>query len=248
MRSIAMASYNGMPYIKEQIASIVSQLAADDELVISDNGSTDGTARFIEEQAAKDPRIRLFCFDGAKGVVPNFENALRECRGTLLFLSDQDDIWLPGHMDRMTQFFDTDPGLMAVQANAEWIDGEGNRLGTNFFEYRRSGPGILKNFYKNTWQGCNMAFRRTVLDAALPFPKKIPMHDMWIGILSEMTGRVLFLAEILSIYRRHDRNVSGVSRSPWYRVAGFRIRLAAALILRYPRARRIAVLLKSGKV
>ena len=248
MRSIAMASYNGMPYIKEQISSIVSQLAADDELVISDNGSTDGTAGFIGELADKDPRIRLFRFDGAKGVVPNFENALRECRGTLVFLSDQDDIWLPEHMDRMTEHFDKDPALMAVQANADWIDGKGERLGTNFFEYRRSGPGITKNFYKNTWQGCNMAFRRTVLDAALPFPKKIPMHDMWIGILSEIAGRVLFLPEILSLYRRHDGNVSGVSRSPMFRVAGFRIRLAFALLKRYPRARRIAVLLKSGKV
>ena len=243
-----MAAYNGMPYIKEQIASIISQLAADDELVISDNGSDDGTARFVEELAEADPRIRLFRFDKAKGAVPNFENALRECRGTILFLSDQDDIWLPGHMERMTGFFDKDPGLMAVQANAEWIDGEGNRLGRNFFEYRRSGPGIRKNFYKNTWQGCNMAFRRTVLDVALPFPKKIPMHDMWIGILSEMTGRVLFVPEVLSMYRRHNGNASGISRSPMFRVAGFRIRLAFALFNRYRKARRIAILLKSEKV
>lgn len=248
MRSVAMASYNGMPYIKEQTESILSQIGADDELVISDNGSTDGTAGFLEERALADPRIRLFRFDGAKGVVPNFENALRQCRGTILFLSDQDDVWLPGHIDRMASLFEEDSGLMAVQANAEWIDGEGNRLGTDFFGYRRSGPGIMKNFCKNTWQGCNMAFRRTVLDVALPFPNKIPMHDMWIGILSEITGRVLFLPDILSMYRRHDGNVSGISRSPLLRVAGFRIRLAVALLKRYGRARKIAVLLKSGKI
>ncbi len=248
MRSVAMATYNGMPYVKEQIASITGQLTADDELVISDNGSDDGTVRLIEELASADSRIRLFRFDGAKGAVPNFENALRKCRGDLLFLSDQDDSWLPGHMERMTRLFDKDPGLTAVQANAEWIDGEGNRLGTNFFEYRHSGPGILKNFYKNTWQGCNMAFRRIVLDAALPFPKKIPMHDMWIGILSEMAGRVLFVPEVLSMYRRHEGNASSISRSPLLRVAGFRIRLACALLKRYGRARKIAILLKPGKI
>lgn len=248
MRSVAMASYNGMPYIREQIASIVDQLGPDDELVISDNGSTDGTLAFLGECAAEDPRLRLLRFDGDKGVVPNFENAIRACRGNLLFLSDQDDIWLPGHMDRMTSLFDRDPGLMAVQANAEWMDGKGIRLGTTFFEYRHSGPGIIRNFYKNTWQGCNMAFRRTVLDAALPFPKRIPMHDMWIGILSEMTGRVLFVPEILSMYRRHEGNASGITRSSVLKVLGFRIRLAAALLCRCWKARRIAVLLKSGKV
>ena len=165
-----MASYNGMPYIKEQTESILSQIGADDELVISDNGSTDGTAGFLEERALADPRIRLFRFDGAKGVVPNFENALRQCRGTILFLSDQDDVWLPGHIDRMASLFEEDSGLMAVQANAEWIDGEGNRLGTDFFGYRRSGPGIMKNFCKNTWNTYScIIFSKTTRECSRSF-------------------------------------------------------------------------------
>lgn len=240
-----MAAYQGMPYIRGQIDSILPQLAEDDEIVVSDNGSTDGTAEYLSEAASADPRIRIFDFRAKKGVLANFENALRQCRGEIIFLCDQDDIWLPGRMDRVTSLFREDPGLMAVQVDADLVDGTGNRTAPSFFGIRNSGPGIWKNFSRNTWQGCNMAFRRPLLDLALPFPGSLPMHDMWLGLLAEMTGRVLFLPEVMAHYRRHGENASGMERAAWHRVILWRLGLGAAILSRLPRACRLRKLSKN---
>ena len=91
--SVAMASFNGEKYISTQIKTILENLTENDELVISDDGSTDGTRRIIE--GFNDSRIRLL--EGPKqGVKKNFENAIRNCSGKYIFLSDQDDVWMCG--------------------------------------------------------------------------------------------------------------------------------------------------------
>ena len=240
MRSAAMATYQGMPYIRQQLTSITAQLSADDELVISDNGSTDGTWEYLESEAQKDSRIRLFSLTAPRGVVPNFENALQQCRGDIIFLSDQDDIWKPAKMDRISSLFAANPKLLAVQGDAELIDADNKQTAPSFFALRKCGPGVWKNFRKNTWQGCSMAFRRTLLEAVLPFPAKIPMHDMWIGLLADLAGDVAFLPEVLISYRRHEDNRSGDKRAGWGQVVCWRVRLGWTLVSRYPEIRRFA--------
>ena len=90
--SVAMATYNGEKYIKEQIDSILNNLEKSDELIISDDGSKDGTIKIIQEYQKKDSRIKLY--DGPKnGVKQNFANAIKNCSGEYIFLADQDDIW-----------------------------------------------------------------------------------------------------------------------------------------------------------
>ena len=232
MISVAMAAYNGLPYIGQQVASILAQLASDDELVVSDNGSTDGTWAWLQQQAAADPRIRPFPYTERQGVVANFEQALGRCRGDLVFLSDQDDIWLPGRVRAMTRPFADNPDLLLVQADAELIDAAGRVTAPSFFAGRRCGPGVLKNFYKNTWQGCSLCCRRRLLDLALPFPPGLPMHDMWLGLIAEICGPVLFLPAVLLQHRRHEQNRSALRRSGWLRVIGWRLRLARALLIK----------------
>ena len=90
--SVAMAAYNGLPYIREQVTSILKNLTAEDELVISDDGSTDKTPEFLAEIAKEDARVRVVQGPGS-GIKKNFENALKHCRGNYIFLADQDDIW-----------------------------------------------------------------------------------------------------------------------------------------------------------
>lgn len=94
-----MAAYNGEKFIAEQIASILDQLGEDDEIVVIDDRSTDGTLEAL--RALDDPRLRVIEQETNRGYVQTFERALGEARGAYLLLSDQDDIWLPGHVDDM---------------------------------------------------------------------------------------------------------------------------------------------------
>lgn len=239
MRSVAMATYQGMPYITAQIDSILAQLAPEDELVISDNGSTDGTLDYLQSIAQTDPRVRILSLTSEKGILPNFQNALQECKGDIIFLCDQDDIWKPEKMNTISKLFDKQPNLMAVQSDAEIINAKGERIASSFFSQRKCGPGLWKNFHKNTWQGCSMAFRRSLLAVALPFPRKIPMHDVWIGMLSEIAGDVIFLPEILTSYRRHSDNQSPGKPAGIRQVILWRICLLGAILAKIPATGRV---------
>ena len=205
-RSVAMATYNGGAYIREQLDSVRAQLAPDDEIIVSDDGSTDDTRAIVETLAAEDPRIRLT--DGPKqGLIRNFEHALSLCTGEIVFLCDQDDVWLPGKAEACTAAL-TQPGVWLVLHDAHITDGEGVRLHDSFFAWRGVRGGVVPNYLKNSFIGCCMAFRRELLDAALPFPEGIPMHDQWLGMLAMKRGKVVFLREPLLDYRRHGGNAS----------------------------------------
>ena len=103
--SVAMATYNGEKYLKEQIESILCNLNENDELVISDDGSTDNTKIIIENFQKNDKRIKLF--DGPKnGVKQNFNNAIEKCQGEYIFLADQDDVWLEGKVEKVLNVFE----------------------------------------------------------------------------------------------------------------------------------------------
>ena len=96
-----MATYNGAKYIKEQLDSIIPQLREDDELIVSDDASKDDTLKIV--QSYNDPRIKIFHNEN-HGVAHNFENAMRQATGDLIYFADQDDVWLPGKLDKMEKF------------------------------------------------------------------------------------------------------------------------------------------------
>ena len=102
--SVALAAYNGLPYIREQAESILKNLTAEDELVVSDDGSTDGTLAFLEELAGQDPRVRIIS-GPKKGIKKNFEHAVKNCRGSYIFLSDQDDLWAENKVETVLAAF-----------------------------------------------------------------------------------------------------------------------------------------------
>lgn len=116
------------------------------------------------------------------------------------------------------------------------VDEKDNIIRDSFFRHRNSGPGLIKNFYKNSFLGCCMAFNRNVLDKALPFPVNIPMHDIWIGSIAQMYGTTFFCEEKLLRYRRHSGNASFTSckKSP-FKLKNqmlLRMRLASELLKR----------------
>lgn len=215
MISVCIATYNGEKYIKEQLLSILGQLSTDDEVVVSDDGSKDSTVSVISSLG--DKRIKVFRNErGAHGVVPNFENALRQAKGDIIFLSDQDDIWREDKVEIcLRQLKDYD----LVVHNLQLIDSDGNvRRAADFdyFRYRNSSSGYWHNLKKNGYMGSCMAFRRSVLERSLPFPKHILWHDMWIGLIASKHGKTKFIDDKLLLYRRHGDNASPTSEKSSY--------------------------------
>lgn len=225
MISVCMATYNGHKYIGEQINSILVQLGANDELVISDDGSTDGTIDLISSY--NDGRIRLYENDRHHGVVGNFENSLSKARGEYVFLADQDDVWSKEKINTCLPLLDEYDMLVH---NALFINASGEEIGGDFFSYRKSKSGFWNNLYRNSYIGCCMCFKKSILDRALPFPQSILWHDMWIGLVAEKSGNVCFLNKPLLYYRRHENNASPTATKSDYSVL-FRIRYRMQMLL-----------------
>lgn len=204
MISVCMATYNGAEYIKEQIHSILTQLSKSDELIISDDCSTDATVSIIE--SIQDSRICLLPITGNKlGVIRNFENAILHSKGEYVFLSDQDDVWLDGKVKDCIALLATN--LMVI-TDCLVVNNELRIINKSFFSMRDSKPGFFFNLWKNSYLGCCMAFRRELLEYALPIPKNAPMHDIWFGLMAQLFGVVHFLPKQLLMYRRHSNNAS----------------------------------------
>jgi len=205
--SVAMATYNGEKYIEEQIDSILVNLNENDELIISDDGSTDKTIEIIKRYIEKDDRIKLY--DGPhNGVKQNFANAVEKSMGKYIFLTDQDDVWMANKLEEVLNVFESNNDITLVIHNCEIVDKKLEKTNINFFEFRNSGVGIVKNIWKNTYIGCCMAFKSEMKNKILPIPNDIEMHDQWIGILNERYGKNKFLDKCLIKYRRHEDNVS----------------------------------------
>jgi glycosyltransferase involved in cell wall biosynthesis len=203
--SVVMATYNGARYLREQVASILDQLGEEEELVVSDDCSTDDTPGILAEYVSD--RVRILTTSGKLGPIRNFEHALGHARGDVIVLSDQDDRWLPGRLQRVRDHFAaSDAAYDLFVMNSIIADGELNPTHDSLFAYLRAGPGLAKNVYRNTYVGCHMAFRRTLLTVAMPFPVAIPMHDMWLGLVSEQVGPVTFDPEPTLLFRRSTHN------------------------------------------
>lgn len=224
-----MATYNGEKYIKEQIDSILPQLSAEDELIISDDGSKDNTLNILATYT--DPRIQVLKSNG-KNIIKNFENALNHAKGEYIFLSDQDDIW---HSTKVEQSIKYLNDYELVFSELEVF--EDNILTTRrFYQTNGNKTGILRNLLKNHYIGATMAFQRKVLNKALPFPKGIYMHDIWLAMVAEIMGKSYFIEQPLIYYRRHDRNASETgekSSNSMFKKLSMRVTLINNLIKRF---------------
>ena len=206
MNSICIATYNGEKYIKEQLISILSQINIDDEVIISDDDSTDSTIDIIK--SLNDNRIKII-HGGFHHFKWNFINALKHAQGDVIFLSDQDDKWIDGKYEAcLNELKKVD----LVCHNSIVTDQNLTPSIPSFFDFYHSGPGIIKNSIINTYFGACMAFNRRVLDVALPIPETIEIgHDIWLGLIAESIGKVKFINTPYLLYRRHDLAFTNLS-------------------------------------
>lgn len=209
MISVCMATYNGEKYIKEQVDSILSQLGEQDEIIVSDDGSSDNTINILTSY--KDKRIHVYAhtFCGKKDCVgdvvsANFEHAISIAKGDYIFLADQDDIWIDGKVEKMVKALQN---AHVVVSNA-WMLYDDNIGNCHRLLYEKRPP--LHNYFlrRGKYYGCCMALRRDALEYVLPFPNPTPLHDTWLGLLPELVGGAIFLDEPLIYYRCHSLNVS----------------------------------------
>lgn len=217
--SVAMATYNGEEYIKEQLDSILVQLNNNDEIVISDDGSSDNTINIINSY--KDKRIKLI--NGPKlGVKKNFENAIKNCQNEYIFLADQDDIWVGNKVEIVLNYFIRKKADLIIH-DCDVVNNKLEVINESFYDLRKSKKGKIKNIFKNSYIGCCMAFKSSFKDKILPIPNNIEMHDQWIGLKIERYGKVKFINEKLIHYRRHDNNVSLMKHYPLFKMLKNRI-------------------------
>lgn len=229
MISICMASFNGQDFILEQINSILFQLNDSDELIIVDDCSLDSTIAIIE--SINDSRIKLYRNITNQGVVGSFERAISLSLGEIVFLSDQDDIWVQEKVSRFMREFDSFE-CDVVMSDCVIVDKEDRVLYDSFFKYRNTSSNFLKNIYKNSYIGCNMAFRRKLIKYILPIPNNVNMHDQWIGLIGSANGSVRLIEEKLIRWRRHPATVTSFKRGSFYKVIKDRIVISINLIVR----------------
>jgi glycosyltransferase involved in cell wall biosynthesis len=226
-----MAAYDGAAFLKPQIESILVQLRAQDELIVVDDKSRDDSLAVL--QTMRDPRLHVHRNERNLGVSPTFERALSQAGGDIVFLSDQDDIWLPGKVAKVLDVFASNLRITMVATDAVVIDEQGRTLNQSFFSVRgRFSTGFVRNFVKNKYLGCTLSFRRMMLRRFLPIPQDVPMHDIWFGLLNEIYGKTYFIDEPLVAYRRHRRNASPFVHAGPLQMLLWRYRLAKNIVRR----------------
>ncbi len=214
--SVAMCTYNGAHYLREQLDSIAAQERLPDELVICDDGSTDGTREIVTNFAASAPfPVHFHVNERNLGSTKNFEQVIVFCTGDYIALSDQDDEWLPAKLAQIEAEFLRAPNVGLIFTDADLIDEAGRPAGYTLWQKLplppterrrlRSYTAIDQLLEASTVTGATMAFRARFKDLVLPIPIDLPIiHDAWIAMLVASVSAVLPLGQPLIKYRQHS--------------------------------------------
>lgn len=215
---VVVCSYNGERYIAEQLESIIKQSPPPQHILVSDDGSTDGT-RDIVKQLARTSPVPITLIDGPRqGVIKNVLTSLPKTNAEYVFLSDQDDIWLdnkvPLFSEHMTQ---TDaPHLIFSDA---WVWRAGQEQMHSFWELDGLKPENARYprrlAFHNTVQGASACFNRALIEVTQKagLNNNIIMHDWWLALIASSLGHVNPIKEPTLLYRQHDSNQVGSQNS-----------------------------------
>jgi len=208
--SIALTTYNGELYLREQLDSLLGQTYNNFEIVITDDGSIDGTVSILSEYAEKDTRISFSQNTRGKGVVLNFTEAVLHCQGEIIFFCDQDDIWYPFKIEKHITAY-KDQSIQWVYNEAELIDETGKTIG--FLTDKLPDYWTRRKLLYYTWGscilGCATSYRRDLILPFWPADTLAPGHDSWIQ-LAIYPSKSFYITEILQDYRQHNKNAVGL--------------------------------------
>lgn len=202
--SIALCTYNGSAFLREQLDSILAQRYAHWELVVVDDGSTDPTRAILEEYAGNDARISLHYNRQNLGYNKNFEKALGLCQSDLIAICDQDDIWHPEKLEKQVQLIGNHT---LVYHDSEFVNAEGRSMNRRISDklnfYRGNAPEVF--LFLNCVSGHSILLKKEVLQKSLPFPDNFH-YDQWLAFNAACLGNIDFVPETLVKYRQHATN------------------------------------------
>jgi glycosyltransferase involved in cell wall biosynthesis len=227
--SVALCTHNGARFIEEQLSSILSQSLLPQEIILSDDASSDDTVArarsVLDRHSASDPdrsvEFRVLENRTPLGVAANFEQAILACSGDLIALCDQDDRWAINRLSTAVAHFAARPHLLLLHSDARLIDDAGSPLPLSLFEALeisdstisaiRAGRAFGEFMRRNLVTGATTMIRRRLADESVPFPTDW-VHDEWLAIMATVLGEVDVTGELLIDYRQHGANQIGVRK------------------------------------
>ena len=217
--SVAMCTYNGSRFLPDQLESIANQRRPPDELVVCDDKSSDNSPDLVEEFSRRVPfSVRLIRNDQNVGSTRNFERAVSLCRGAIVALADQDDIWYPDKLTMLEQAFLRSDKIVGAFSDADIVDDMGHPLQQRLWSSMGFDAGEQRRFQEDGWAvllrhpvvtGATMAFRKEMSELLFPIPGRT-IHDRWLSFLLAVAGPMTLLREPLMRYRIHRAQQVGV--------------------------------------
>lgn len=233
--SVVIATYNGSKFLFEQLQSILEQTRQPDQLVICDDCSQDNSLAIATKFAQNAPfDVKVVTNYENLGVIKNFEKGILAATGDLIFLSDQDDFWLPHKIKAYIKIFESNPQVNYIFSDLEVVNEGLQPLNRGLYDaqqkLRAKAYSTVKNLafedlisIKTFVNGSTSAFRKSIVHKVCPIPKTTNLHDGWIAMVAAAQGHIGFLPEKFTLYRQHSANVVG------YRGFSFFNRVLSAL-------------------
>jgi len=204
--SIAMATYNGELYLKEQLDSILDQTYNNLEIIICDDLSNDKTIEIIKEYQKLDSRIQLYINETNLGFKNNFEKAISLCKGDFIALADQDDIWEENKIEVLT---DCIGQYDLIHSAASLIDENSNIISPLWIKQDDFKYTFTKLVFRNTITGCTLLFKKELLKEFSPIPSGEKYHDWWLALLASKNNGITYYDKPLTKYRQHSNQDTG---------------------------------------
>jgi len=205
-----MATYNGEKYLREQVDSLLAQSYPSLEFIFVDDASSDGSQAILQQYASQDERIRLVANPVNQGLLATFERGIREAKGELIALSDQDDVWMP---DKISLLAAAIGEHSMIYADSALTNSDGQVTG-KFSDRNQLDdyPSALHYVFGTKAMGHAMLFKREIIDIALPFPDYVG-HDYILGFAAAALNGVSYFPATLVNYRQHSSNTMGADLS-----------------------------------
>lgn len=231
--SVCMAVFNGKKYLNQQIISLISQTNKIDELVIIDDSSSDDSLQIISSVKSID--IKLSLNDTNLGHVKTFEKGLNAAIGDIIFLSDQDDVWMENKISAVKEIFDLNPSVNLVHHELLYVDENlsdlNNPLRLINFGLQNRLKFLLMQLYKPELFGCGIAIRKSLIEKLLPFPSCVYAHDHWLSIIAALHGDVYMSPLQLVKYRQHNSNLTPKNKNKLSEILKLRIKFTKMIFI-----------------